>query len=55
MSEVIPNSVRLGALSIASELLGEIREGQKSNPFLRTQLEAIASRRDDVPSFSSIF
>ena len=33
-------------MSITSELLGDIREGQKIDPFLRTQLEAIESRRD---------
>ena len=44
--EVTPNSVRLGTLRITSELLGDIREGQKIDPFLRTQLEAIESGRD---------
>ena len=34
--EVTPNSVRLGVLRITSELLGDIKEGQKTNPFLRT-------------------
>ena len=34
--EVTPNSVRLRALRITSELLGDIREGQKSDPFLKT-------------------
>lgn len=33
--EVTPNSIRLGALRVTSELLGEIRDGQKSNPFLK--------------------
>ena len=33
-------------MSITSELLGDIREGQKIDPFLRTQLEAIESGRD---------
>jgi len=33
-------------LRITSELLGDIREGQKIDPFLRTQLEAIKSGRD---------
>ena len=40
--DVTPNSVRLGALKIASKLLGESKEGHKSYPFLKTQLEAIA-------------
>ena len=31
--EVTPNSVRLGTLRITSELLGDIREGQKIDPF----------------------
>ena len=44
--EVTPNSVRLGTLRITSELLGDIREGQKTDPFLRNQLEAIESGRD---------
>ncbi|RZB86561.1 Transposon Ty3-G Gag-Pol polyprotein [Glycine soja] len=44
--EVTPNSVRLGTLRITSELLRDIREGQKIDPFLRTQLEAIESGRD---------
>ncbi|XP_006598523.1 uncharacterized protein [Glycine max] len=44
--EVTPNSVRLGTLRITSELLGDIREGHKTDPFLRNQLEAIESRRD---------
>ncbi|XP_028227035.1 uncharacterized protein LOC114408092 [Glycine soja] len=44
--EVTPNSVRLGTLRITSELLGDIREGQKTDPFLRTQLEAIESGRE---------
>jgi len=39
--EITPNSVRLGTLRITSELLGDIKEGQKTYPFLRTQLEAI--------------
>ena len=34
--EVTPNSVRLGTLRITSELLGDIREGQKTDPFMRT-------------------
>ncbi|XP_006598576.1 uncharacterized protein LOC114404475 [Glycine soja] len=41
-----PNSVRLGTLRIYSELLGDIREGQKTYHFLRTQFEAIESGRD---------
>ena len=45
--EVTPNSVRLGVLRITSELLGDIREGQKTDLFLRTQLEAIESGRDN--------
>ena len=40
-SEITLNSVRLGALRITSELLGEVKEGQKSNPFLKTRIEAI--------------
>ena len=43
--EVTPNSVRLRTLRITTELLGDIREGQKSDPFLRTQLEAVESGR----------
>ena len=39
--EVTLNSVRLGDLRITSELLGEIRGGQKSYPFLKTQIKAI--------------
>ena len=38
--------MRLGALRVTSELLREIREGQKAYPFLRTQLEAIALGKD---------
>ena len=34
--EVTPNSVRLGTLRTTSELLGDIRKGQKTDPFLRT-------------------
>ena len=45
MCQVTSNSVRLGASRIASELLGEMREGQKVDPFLRTHLEAIALER----------
>ena len=44
--EVTPNSVRLGTLRITSELLRDIREGQKTDPFLRTLLEAIKLGRD---------
>ena len=44
--EVTPNSVRLRDLRITSELLGEIREDHKFNPFMRTQLEDTVSRRD---------
>ena len=33
-------------MRITSELLGDIKEGQKIDPFLRTQLEAIESGRD---------
>ncbi|KHN08609.1 hypothetical protein glysoja_048882, partial [Glycine soja] len=44
--EVTPNNVRLGTLRITSELLGDIREGQKTDPFLRTQLEANESGKD---------
>jgi len=44
--EVTPNSVRLGALRITSEFLGEIKEGQKANLYLGTQLETITSGRD---------
>ena len=39
--------MRLGTLRITSELLGDIKEGQKIDPFLRTQLEAIESGRDN--------
>ena len=46
-SEITPNSVRLGALRITSELLGEIRESQKSDPILKTQLEDITSGKDN--------
>ena len=34
--EITPNSVRLGTLRMTSELLGDIREGLKIDPFLRT-------------------
>jgi len=44
--EVTFNSVRLGALRITSELLREIKEGQKFDPFLKTQIEAIELGRD---------
>ena len=44
--EVTPNSVSLGVLRITNELLGDIREGKKIDPFLRTQLEAIELGRD---------
>ena len=44
--EATPNNERPGAMRITTELLGEIREGQKADPFLRTQLEAIVSGRD---------
>ena len=33
-------------MRITSELLGDIREGKKIDPFLRTQLEAIELGRD---------
>ena len=39
--------MRLGALRITSELLGEIRESQKSDPILKTQLEDITSGKDN--------
>ena len=44
-SEITPNSVRLGALRITSELLGEIKECQKLDHFLKIQLEAITLER----------
>ena len=44
--EVTSNSVRLVVLRITSELLGDIRESQKTDLFLGTQLEAIESGRD---------
>ena len=44
--EVTPYNIRLGVLRITSELLGDIKEGQKTGPFIRTQLEARESRRD---------
>ena len=44
--EVTPNSVGLGASRITSELLGQIREGQKFDPFLKTRLEAIELGKD---------
>jgi len=44
--EVTPNSMRLGVLRITNELLGDIKEGQKTDPFLRTQLKAIELGRD---------
>jgi len=34
-------------LRIANKLLGEFREGQKSNPFLKTHLKAIALGKDN--------
>ena len=45
--EFTPNSMRLRTLRITSELLGDIKEGQKIDHFLRTQLEAIKSGRDN--------
>jgi len=44
--EVTPYSLRLGTFRITSELLGDIRKDQKTDPFLRTQFEAIESGRD---------
>ena len=38
--------MRLGSLRITSELLGEIREGQKFDPLQKTQLKAIVSGKD---------
>ena len=45
--EVTSNSVKLGTLRITSKLLGDIKEGQKIDPFLRTQLEVIEPGRDN--------
>jgi len=43
--EITSGSIKLGMLRVTSELLNEIREGQKSNPFLSAQLESIAARK----------
>ena len=44
--EVTPYNIRLGVLRITSELLGDIKEGQKTDSFLRIQLKAIESGRE---------
>jgi len=44
--EVTPSSVRLGMLRVTSELLRDIREGQKSDPFLSAKLESIVVGRE---------
>ena len=46
MCEVTPSSVRLGMLRVTSELLRDIREGQKSDPFLSAKLESIVVGRE---------
>ena len=48
--EVTLNSVRLGTSRITNELLGDIREGQKTEPFLRNQLEDLESGRAEHAS-----
>ena len=43
--EVTPNSVRLGVLRITSELLGDIREGQKTNLFSKDSVRSYRVRK----------
>ena len=38
--------IRLGMLRVTSELLRDIREGQKSDPFLSAKLESIVVGRE---------
>ena len=44
--EITSGSIKLGMLRVTSELLSEIREGQKSDPFLSAQLESITTGRE---------
>ena len=46
-------NVRLGMLKVTSELMREIREGQRYDPFLLAQLEAIAAGRPSSFSVGS--
>jgi len=43
--EITSSNIKLGMLRVTSELLSEIREGQKSDPFLSAQLESIVAGR----------
>ena len=42
--EITSSSIKMGMLKVTSELLSEICEGQKSDPFLSAQLESIVAR-----------
>ena len=44
--EITSTSIKLGMLRVTSELFSEIRKGQKSDPFLSTQLESIVTGRE---------
>jgi len=44
--EITSSSIKLGMLRVTSELLSEIREGQKFDPFLSAQLESIVAGRE---------
>ena len=44
--EITSSNIKLGVLRVTSELLSEIREGQKSDPFLSAQLESIVTGRE---------
>ena len=44
--EITFGSIKLGMLRVTSDLLSKIREGQKSDPFLSTQLEFITAMRE---------
>ena len=44
--EITSSNIKLGVLRVTSELLSEIREGQKADPFLSAQLESIVVGRE---------
>ena len=44
--EITSSSIKLGMLRVTSELLSEIREGQKFDPFLSAQLKSIVAGRE---------
>ena len=44
--EITSGSIKLGMLRVTSKLWSEIREGQKSDPFLSAQLESIVTGRE---------